>query len=52
MKQINFYETKNRQKYFPDRKFCEIHRNDKIYNRFDLYVELMKHRRKKNKFTY
>ena len=27
------YETKNRQKYLPGRKFFDIIRNDKLYNR-------------------
>ena len=41
------YETKNFQKYLPGRKFFDIFRNDRIYNRFDLHVELIIHRCKK-----
>lgn len=41
MKETNCNETKNRHKYLPDRKLFELYRKDKIYNRFDLHVELI-----------
>jgi len=34
------FESKHRQKYNPGRKFLEIHRNNKIYNRFVLHLTL------------
>jgi hypothetical protein len=42
------YETKNRQKYLPGRKFFDIHRNDKMYNRHDINIESLKNLRKKD----
>ena len=47
-KNLVVYENKNRQKYLFGRKFFEIFRNNKIYNRIDLHVELIIHRYKKN----
>ena len=51
-KNLVVYENKNRQKYLLDRKFFEIFRNEKNCNCFDLHVELIIYRYKKNSQIY